>query len=231
MDPDTQQSNDALESGAMFSKPRVEAFSDGVFAVAITLLVLDIKVPEGLARGALLPALLSTSLAIQYLAYAVSFLTIGVMWVNHHRLMATVRVVDHGLLYRNIFLLAIVSFIPFPTSILSTYANGEAAGGGNLQAAAGLYGASMVLLSVAFTLMWGQVNFNPKLRQPWVNPAAIRRDLVKSASAIVIFGVAAALTLVTPIVSLTIYTVVIIAIAAVRPKRLKRPKYKRTATS
>lgn len=224
----TQQPNEDVTPEEMFNKPRVEAFSDGVFAVAITLLVLDIKVPEGLASGALFPALTSTSLGVQYLAYAVSFLTIGVMWVSHHRLMAIVRVVDHGLLYRNIFLLGVVSFIPFPTSILSNYVNGEGSGGGNMQAAVGLYGAAMVLLSIAFTLMWGQISFNPALRQSWVNPAAVRRDLLQSASAIVIFGAATAFDLVAPMVSLTIYAFVIVALATIRPKRVR---YDRISTS
>ena len=112
----------ALPRTAGPSTRGVEAFSDGVFAIAITLLVLDIRVPEG-HEGQLGRELLA--IWPSYAAYAISFLTIGVMWLHHHHLMMFVDTVDRGLLYRNLGLLAVVGFLPFPTELLARYATGS----------------------------------------------------------------------------------------------------------
>ena len=202
-----------------FSKGRVEAFSDGVFAVAITLLVLDIHIQDGVEPGKLWHAMTSTEIGIQYLAYAISFLTIGVMWVNHHRLMSMVKTVDHSLLYRNLFLLGAVCFIPFPTSVLAQYVHGENAGEGNMRAAVALYGLANVLLSVAFTLLWGHLNFRPQLLQSWVSRATIRREFIRSASAIGVFAAATAIDIIAPLVTLILFAVFILALAALRPRQ------------
>jgi uncharacterized membrane protein len=98
---------------------RVEAFSDGVFAIAIILLVLDLKVPNASAA-----ARLSGQLAKQwpaYLAFVISFSFIGVMWINHHRLFTYIRRTDHALLILNGLLLVGVTVVPFTTSLLAAY--------------------------------------------------------------------------------------------------------------
>ena len=92
---------------------RIEAFSDGVFAIAITLLVLDLKVPRGLAEGrTLADALLAQWPA--YLAFASSFMTILIMWVNHHRIFTLVGRSDERLIFYNGLLLMGVTVVPFP---------------------------------------------------------------------------------------------------------------------
>jgi uncharacterized membrane protein len=101
----------------VIGRGRTEAFSDGIFAVAATLLVLDLKVPE--VSGDLLGALLRQWPA--YAAYAVSFLTIGIIWVNHHSVFDRLRSVDRPLQFLNLLLLMSVAAIPFTTSLLSTY--------------------------------------------------------------------------------------------------------------
>jgi uncharacterized membrane protein len=95
------------------STTRTEAFSDGVFAIAITLLILEIRVPEA-APGlfALWPS---------YFAFLLSFFVILVTWVNHHELMRLVRVVDYQFLFANGFVLLTVTFIPFPTAVLAEH--------------------------------------------------------------------------------------------------------------
>src|SRR5690349_429038 len=99
---------------------RVEAFSDGVIAIAITLLVLDIKVPTGLGEeGGLLDALLRQWPV--YLAFFNSFATIGVMWINHHRLFTQIKRIDHTLLLLNALLLMAISLVPFSSALLSEY--------------------------------------------------------------------------------------------------------------
>jgi uncharacterized membrane protein len=109
------------EAARLMSGGRVEAFSDGVFAIAITLLVLDLAVPlrEETPEGEL-----TASLAHQwpaYFAYLVSFLVIGIIWVNHHTVSDKVRLVDRPVLFANLVLLLVVSVIPFPTHLLAEY--------------------------------------------------------------------------------------------------------------
>jgi uncharacterized membrane protein len=100
------------------SKARLEAFSDGIMAVAITLLALDLTVPEP-GHGELL-----TQLANhwpQFAAYAVSFFTIGIIWVNHHARVNLIATVDRTLLFLNLLLLMFVVLIPFATATMATY--------------------------------------------------------------------------------------------------------------
>ncbi len=104
------------------STNRLEAFSDGVFAIAITLLALDIRLPTNLnsdQTGALLPGLLH--LWSVYLAYVTSFLSICVMWVGHHDLFRVIRRTDRGLLLINALLLMVVTFVNFPTGVIAEY--------------------------------------------------------------------------------------------------------------
>jgi uncharacterized membrane protein len=130
------------------SKARLEAFSDGVFAIAVTLLVLEIKVPEvdsghSLARGLL-------DLWPSYAGFSVSFITIGIIWVNHHAVFATVHSVDRPLLFKNLLLLLTVSFIPFPTAVMAEYLRAD--NGENLAVA--FYAGSFFVMGIAFRQIW-----------------------------------------------------------------------------
>jgi uncharacterized membrane protein len=129
------------------STARVEAFSDGVFAIAITLLILAVGV-EGTIRGRLSSHLLHLWPA--YIAYAVSFLTIGIMWVNHHTIFRHFERVDRPLLLLNIFLLMCISFVPFPTRIVAEHAQSA----GDRRAAAVLYGITGTATAVCFLAVW-----------------------------------------------------------------------------
>jgi uncharacterized membrane protein len=125
---------------------RVESFSDAVFAIAITLLVLDIRQPTG--SGALWDALLQQWPS--FAAYAVSFLLIGVVWVNHHAVFHLIALVDVGLLWFNLLLLLDVAFMPYPTVLL---ANALISGRGQSTAAV-CYGATLVVGGVFFYAIW-----------------------------------------------------------------------------
>jgi uncharacterized membrane protein len=127
-------------------KARVESFSDGVFAFAITLLVLGIQVPE-IKSGTdqELRAALIHSIP-QLLPYITSFGTIGVIWLNHHSMFHSVQKVEHTTLTLNLLLLLVVSFIPYPTSVLGRY--------GALPSSAFLYGAVLSLLGISYSLLW-----------------------------------------------------------------------------
>lgn len=98
-------------------KTRLEAFSDGVFAVAITLLVLDLRVPRDAQPGGLGHAL--NDLWPNYASYVVSFFIIGIIWVNHHAMLGFIRRVDRTLLFLNLLLLLFIALIPFPTALLA----------------------------------------------------------------------------------------------------------------
>lgn len=122
---------------------RLEAFSDGVFAIAATLLVLELRVPEDTRDlvGALL------RLWPAYAAYLVSFLTIGIIWVNHHTLLEHCTRVDRRFLYLNLFLLVTVGIVPFPTSLVDQYILSE----NGATPALVVYGLGAVLIALAFT--------------------------------------------------------------------------------
>jgi uncharacterized membrane protein len=132
---------------------RAESFSDGVFAVAITVLVFDL-LPIGaeLMDGGHLRHTLLTAWP-QYAAYAISFLTIGIMWLNHHAMMAHLRCIDRVLLVLNLLLLMGIVALPFPTALVAREL-GPDAGPGALQVATVTYGLVMVFISVSFAAMW-----------------------------------------------------------------------------
>jgi uncharacterized membrane protein len=128
---------------------RLEAFSDGVFAIAITLLVLELKVPHAAAGKEQTAFALGEKLLREwpsYLALSTSFFTILIMWVHHHLLFKLVRKVDAKLLFANGFLLLLVSVVPFPTAVVAEYlATPEA------PAASEFYADVFVLISMHFT--------------------------------------------------------------------------------
>jgi uncharacterized membrane protein len=126
---------------------RVEAFSDGVFAIAITLLILAVGIdtaPHGDLGNYLV------DLWPAYLAYAVSFVTIGIMWVNHHLLFHNFVRVDRPMLLLNIFLLMLIAFVPFPTRVVAEFARS----GVDRRDAALLYGITMTTTGILFFVVW-----------------------------------------------------------------------------
>jgi uncharacterized membrane protein len=130
----------------MLNTNRAEAFSDGVFAIAATLLVLELKVPH-VEPGGLSVALLERWPS--YATYVVSFLTIGIIWVNHHAVMERIKNVNRPLLFLNLVFLMAVAAIPFPTALLADYLQA----GHDERLASAIYGATMALMGIAFGLI------------------------------------------------------------------------------
>jgi len=133
-------------NGISIAKGRFEAFSDGVFAIAITLLVLEFRAPE-LARvndAAMTAALLA--LSHQYLVYFASFATIGIMWFNHYALFHNVPHVSYGGLIANLALLMFVAFLPFPTLLIGRY--------GPLTSSVVYFGLTLLAISICFNILW-----------------------------------------------------------------------------
>src|SRR5215510_6919752 len=133
-------------------KSRLEAFSDGVLAIVITLLILDIRFPE-VEYSQFKETLLS--LLPRILAYVMSFIIIGLYWVTHHNAMHAMRKIDRGFLWLNILLLLCISFIPFPTSLLGRYP---------YQAGPIIfYGATLIVSNLVGYIMILYVHYHPQL--------------------------------------------------------------------
>ncbi len=134
---------------------RVEAFSDGVFAIAITLLILEIRLPAatataeaGHAAASLWPRL--ASIWPSYIAYVLSFVIIGIMWANHRNIFRYIARVDHQFVMINIGLLLFLSFIPFPTAVLADHLRDPE----DRVAATVFYSASFVPIAFFFNILW-----------------------------------------------------------------------------
>jgi uncharacterized membrane protein len=125
---------------------RIEAFSDGVFAIAITLLILEIKIPSP-GSGQLSIELLKQWHS--YISFFISFAFIGIMWINHHRLFSHIVCCDNVLLILNLLLLLGVVVVPFPTAVLAMHL-----GQPDQQTAVILYNATYVFIAVCFNLLW-----------------------------------------------------------------------------
>jgi len=145
---------------------RVEAFSDGVFAIAITLLVLEIQLPS-LGENPSPESLLNSlgSLWPSYIGYLVSFLTIGNAWINHHNLFRLVGRVSHSLMITNLLLLMAIGFLPFPTALLA-----DTLGKPGEQVGVVVYAGVFVFTAVMFNLLWLSVK---KVLKPGVPRSVI----------------------------------------------------------
>lgn len=135
---------------------RLEAFSDGVIAVAITLLILDIHVPPFDAKTSLLQALLNHG--VTYLGYVISFTIIGLFWANHHYMFKYIRQTDHFLLLLNTMALMCLVFIPFTTALLGAHFDD-----GYATAAAMIYSASLLLTSILYNAVWWYASTHQRL--------------------------------------------------------------------
>jgi uncharacterized membrane protein len=142
----------------MVGKGRLEAFSDGVLAIAITLLVIEIQPPEHEPGVSLASALWDQWPS--YVAYVVSFMQIGVIWLNHHRMFQTVRAVDGTLLLLNLFLLMWVALIPFPTAVV---ADNLREGGSDASTAMALYGGVILLTAISFVALYAWITHDERI--------------------------------------------------------------------
>ena len=181
------------------SPGRLEAFSDGVFAIAITLLVLDIHVPDPSTTADLAQQL--GSQWPSYVAYGVSFLTIGIIWINHHAMLRRIKAIDHEILILNLLLLLCVGLLPFTTALMAAYlkeSEGEAL-------AAAIYAGSFLLMSVVFAAMNWTILFRKDHLLAGPIDAATRRTIItRGVAGLLPYLAAAILAVLSPYVSLAI---------------------------
>lgn len=182
--------NDGLTTG------RLEGFSDGVLAIAITLLVLQLGSNEG-----------SGSLAHRlgqewpfFLSYFVSFLNIGTVWLNHHKVVSRMSRVDHTFLVLNLLLLMLVAVLPFPTRVVAE----ELAGGSDAdqRTAALLYAGNFLVVSLAFYALWRWAAKDRRLIKPSVPDNLNRVRTLRFALVIPAFAIPCVLALFSPVAAL-----------------------------
>ena len=193
----------AVESGEptddIVSSARLETFADGVFAIAITLLVLEIRIPEAgenVARTLL-------NQWPSFLAYVTSFLTIGTIWTDHHRLFTVIRGTTHGFLFANILLLMPIAFLPYPTAVV---ARQWFEGKDQVVPAMLLYGGTMALIAIFFRSVWLYASSRGLLAPEARRSRAVRRQgelIYQLAPLIYLLG--AGLSVIDPIWSLIVF--------------------------
>lgn len=178
---------------------RLETFADGVMAIAITLLILDVKVPASDDGHTLTYHLLH--MWPSYVGYAVSFLTIGVIWVNHHHMFKLIERTNHAFLILNGVFLMTIAFLPWPTAVVAAYLRGDP---GDRSAATFTYGATMVAISVMFNVVWRYAVVHGLLT-PGLDPDGVRRASKNYLAGPTVYGVATLVAPWAPFLSLGIF--------------------------
>jgi uncharacterized membrane protein len=182
----------------VIEKSRAESFSDGVIAVAITLLALDLRVPDPpLAEGL-------AQMWPNYVAYVVSFLTIGIIWINHRAMLGRLRRFDHTLLVLNLLLLMTIVALPFTTSLMAAYLRG--ASGQKLAAA--VYGGSFLLMGLVFVgMQWYALGSKQDLLDERVTEELRLTVLRRNVAGVAPYAIATAGAVVTPYLTLGVCAV------------------------
>jgi uncharacterized membrane protein len=170
-------------------------------AIAITLLVLDLHVPPPATTTA---GGLAGALGHQwpaYAAYLVSFLVIGIIWINHHAMFTMVRQVDRSVLFANLALLLFVSLIPFPTELLAAYLTT----GPDAHLAAAVYSATMLAMAIAFTVLWWAITRDARLLHAHLDLATSRAALGRFSLGMLVYGGCVALSFVNAYATLAVH--------------------------
>ena len=178
---------------------RLETFSDGVIAIAITLLILEIRVPHVEEGG------LARALAEQwpsYAAYIVSFAVIGIMWVNHHRIFHLLKAVDRPLLFINLLLLMFIAAVPFPTALLAEYLD---VGGRDSHIAAAVYSANATGCALAFNMMWRWVVRKGDLLRDDISVENLRKGTRRFTLGLIVYPIAIAVSFLSAPVTLALH--------------------------
>jgi uncharacterized membrane protein len=198
---------------------RIEAFSDGVFAIAITLLIIEVHIPGREHSETLGHELLR--LWPSYLGYLTSFLTIGVMWINHHHVFSLITRSDRTLLFLNTLLLMMIAFVPFPTAVLAQFIRTDGA-----RPAALLYGATLTLTAVCFFAWWRYASSGRRLVGDPVSDEEVA-DITRAYNpGTLIYGGAALLAFVSAWLSAALY--LLIALFYALPLSHWRARVRRT---
>jgi uncharacterized membrane protein len=178
---------------------RLESFSDGVFAVAITLLVFNLQVPH-LPAGVVSVTALGGELLKQwpsYLTFMTSFATILIMWASHHTIFKMVYKVDTPFLFANGLLLLLVTVVPFPTSLVAQYLSTPAAA-----LACAVYAGIFVVINLAYNLLWWTAVRERRLLHPAITDSQVKRLTRHILLGLPVYGLSTLLAFWNPYISL-----------------------------
>jgi TMEM175 potassium channel family protein len=174
---------------------RLEAFSDGVFAIAATLLILEIGVDT--SRGDLGKQL--TDIWPSYLAYVTTFLIIGIIWINHHHCVSLIGRVDRTFLFINLLLLLVVSFMPFPTKLVAQYLQKP-----DEREAVIAYATTMTVMAIIYNIWWRYARTNRRLISKHASDAALEAVDRAFYPGVPLYGITLAVAFVSPLASVVI---------------------------
>ena len=176
-------------------KTRLEAFADGIFAFAATLLILNLTVLGGRPLGGELLRIWPS-----YAAYGISFVTIGIIWMNHHLVMHQIARVDRTFLVLNVLFLMLIAFIPFPTRLLALYVDSP-----DGRAAALAYGFTLTLTAVAINAVWHYAAWRRRLIREDADQRVVTGITRSYVPGPIIYFVATIVALASPIASAALY--------------------------
>jgi uncharacterized membrane protein len=212
---DEYNDNDAFAAGGM-AKNRVEALVDGIFGVAMTLLVLDVKLPQGLpldTDAAMRAQLLG--LSGNFRIYLISFVVLGLYWIGHHLQFHLVRSVDRVMLWINLCFMFGITMIPFSTSVLGEY--------GDLRSSAIVYGLNLLWLAVLYWIQIAYLERNPHLATTAFTPVLARQFKRRVAWFIAIPLISVAIAFFNAWIAVHLYF--LMAIVGLLPGRITRNKH------
>lgn len=203
---------------------RIEAFSDGVFSIIATLLVLDLRVPrEAMLHGQTLFSALADQWPI-YLTFVASFLQVGVVWANHHTMFSHIKKSDHALLVLNLLLLMCIAVLPFTTALLSEYARSDFL---DLRVAAFTYSAILGIAGIFFILIWRHADthglINSHTDEHRIAALALHWLFVP-----IFYGVAFVLVFVNPYLGMSVYLLLLFYYALPGPVFIRWMTRRRT---
>lgn len=184
----------------LMSLNRFEAFSDGVFAIAVTLLVIEIKAPD--LSQANSPEAVAKLLQVlpHFLSYATSFIVIGVIWINHHALFHFIKRVDRTILVINLLLLMCVAFIPYPTALIGEY-------GSSLPVVV-FYGLSLAITGFAYNALWFYVVRRYIKTEKLIHQKVVQKATIWTLSYPISYLVAAGLAFISINLSIILYVLI-----------------------
>lgn len=179
---------------------RIEGFSDAVFAIAITLLVLDLRMPdENVVKNGNDLLLFLKGQWPAFLAFLLSFFSIFIMWVNHHKIFKQIYSRNSGIMFSNGLILFLVSAVSYPTSLLAKFFDGEASA-----VVVAIYTGIFVLINLAYNLLWFLASRNKNLLRPGISDEAIRKIQNNYLFGLPVYLIALVCSFVVPAVALVI---------------------------
>ena len=190
------------ENSEGLSKHRVEALSDGIFAFAMTLLVLDVKIPKlpqaAIEAGRLAPTLLA--LWPKFLSYITSFIVLGVFWVGQHGYTHFLKRTDRWLLWITLLFLMLIVCVPFSTDLLGDYPTQKVA--------VMIYGGNITALGLTLSLQWWYATHRHRLVGRDLEPEMVRKGTQRILGGAVVYSCAVLLALINPTISVILYAVI-----------------------